>query len=138
MFTILMVEGGKAGRSGDISGARVEDIAAALDMDDDAVGAILDAMQGRVVDGGRLLNWRRYIEPSRPPASQWMAIRSRIFQRDNFTCAYCGERGGKLECDHVVPVARGGEHTDDNLVTACFSCNRTKRDRTPQEMGWRQ
>lgn len=68
VFTILMVEGGKAGRSGDISGARVEDIAAALDMDDDAVGAILEAMQGRVVDGQVLSGWDRR-QPKREDAS---------------------------------------------------------------------
>ncbi|MDQ0505966.1 hypothetical protein [Xanthobacter agilis] len=68
VFTILMVEGGKAGRSGDISGARVEDIAAALDMDDDAVSAIIDAMQGRVIDGHALSGWDRR-QPKREDTS---------------------------------------------------------------------
>jgi len=65
-------------------------------------------------------------EPERPPAHVWEAIRARIFMRDDYTCRYCGERGGKLECDHVVPVSRGGGHGDENLVTACFACNRAK------------
>jgi hypothetical protein len=59
VFTILMVEAGRAGRSGDVSGARAEDIAAALDMDDEAVEAILEAMQGRVLDGAALSGWEK-------------------------------------------------------------------------------
>ena len=56
-----------------------------------------------------------------------------VFERDDFTCQYCGKRGGDLECDHVIPVARGGGHETTNLVTACAPCNRSKRDRTPEE-----
>lgn len=71
----------------------------------------------------------------RPSAEVWMKTRERIFMRDDYTCAYCDERGGRLECDHVVPVSRGGSNSDDNLVTACFYCNRSKRDKLLGE--WR-
>jgi hypothetical protein len=59
-------------------------------------------------------------------SGEWAAIRSAIFARDDFTCRYCGARGGRLECDHVIPVSKGGASTPDNLVTACFDCNRSK------------
>lgn len=72
----------------------------------------------------------------RLPQSQWAKIRKQIFERDDYTCHYCGERGKQLECDHVVPVSRGGSHDPDNLVTACKPCNQSKRDKTPEE--WRQ
>ena len=68
VFTILMVEGGKAGRSGDVSGVRTEDIAAALDMDDAAVDAILEAMQGRVIEGSSLSGWEKR-QPKREDSS---------------------------------------------------------------------
>lgn len=68
-------------------------------------------------------------ETHRPPASVWKRLREAVFTRDDYTCRYCGARGGRLECDHVVPVSRGGGHEDSNLVTACFSCNRSKRAR---------
>ena len=73
--------------------------------------------------------------PERPPAHLWSGIRERIFARDDYTCQYCGERGMKLECDHIHPVAKGGNHEDENLATACLACNRSKRDKTVAE--WR-
>lgn len=100
----------------------------------EAVFAELTAL-GMICDGA-VTAWRQIVAPLRPPASEWSLTRSRIFVRDDFTCAYCGERGRKLECDHIIPVAQGGGHHDGNLVTSCFTCNRAKRDRTPQEMGW--
>jgi len=55
-----------------------------------------------------------------------------IFARDGNRCAYCGstplEDGAKLTLDHIVPYSQGGDHTADNLVTACDSCNASKSD----------
>ncbi len=59
------------------------------------------------------------------------------FLRDNFTCQECGlhpMREDKpwlpdislLECDHIIPLAKGGETTMDNLQTLCKKCNREK------------
>lgn len=62
----------------------------------------------------------------RPPAHEWRDIRAYVFERDDYTCGYCGARGVKLECDHVVPVSRGGSNYVDNLKTACKPCNRAK------------
>lgn len=59
--------------------------------------------------------------------------RQRVFERDNYACVYCGAIGVALECDHVVPVSRGGSNRQDNLATACVMCNRDKRDRTAIE-----
>lgn len=72
----------------------------------------------------------------RPPPSEWAIIRQRIFERDDFTCTYCGTRGGELHCDHVVPICRDGTNTDDNLTTACVDCNMRKGARLLSE--WRQ
>ena len=51
--------------------------------------------------------------------------RFRIFKRDNFTCTYCGSQSPDvvLHVDHILPVSRGGTNKEDNLVTACDSCN---------------
>jgi 5-methylcytosine-specific restriction endonuclease McrA len=31
-----------------------------------------------------------------------------------------------MEMDHLVPISRGGTNARDNLVLACFACNRSK------------
>lgn len=55
-------------------------------------------------------------------------VRFDVFKRDEFTCQYCGAHppAAVLECDHIHPVAEGGSDDLDNLVTACFACNRGK------------
>jgi 5-methylcytosine-specific restriction endonuclease McrA len=63
-------------------------------------------------------------EPS-PPAS---TLRERIFARDEYRCAYCGESfpPDALTLDHVEPRMRGGDRSGGNLVTACRTCNTRK------------
>lgn len=61
--------------------------------------------------------------------------RLQIYVRDRFTCQYCGVRfkADALTLDHIMPRARGGTATAENLVTACVRCNQRKADRTPEE-----
>jgi HNH endonuclease len=59
-------------------------------------------------------------------------LRFRVFQRDGYKCQYCGrtpQTGARLEIDHVIPVSQGGPTNIDNLITACFDCNRGKAAR---------
>lgn len=55
-------------------------------------------------------------------------IRFDIFKRDGFICQYCGNTPPKvvLEVDHIIPVCKGGTNSIDNLISACFDCNRGK------------
>lgn len=69
----------------------------------------------------------------RRPRPQVRLTRREVFQRDHFTCQYCGKQGRDLTLDHVMPRHRGGKHTWDNLVTACKACNHRKAGRTPVE-----
>lgn len=50
-------------------------------------------------------------------------------------CHYCAETIPRdlRTLDHRVPLARGGGHTKDNLVMACWTCNCSKRDMTEAE-----
>ena len=48
-------------------------------------------------------------------------------------CHWCGTKLDAITIDHVIPIARGGSHTPDNLVAACLRCNSSKRERLPQE-----
>jgi 5-methylcytosine-specific restriction endonuclease McrA len=61
--------------------------------------------------------------------------RIEVFQRDQFTCQYCGKETRQLTLDHVTPRYRGGQHTWENVVSACVPCNRRKAGRTPKEAG---
>ena len=66
---------------------------------------------------------------------EWQLLRAATFERDGFVCIYCGSDGeGKsLHADHVTPRSRGGVSSLENLAAACWRCNLSKRDRTPDE-----
>lgn len=85
-------------------------------------------------DGRIALIARRY-EQYRLGALEWSELRAAVFERDNFTCTYCGDHGGKLECDHIHPLSKGGSNDMENLTTSCLPCNRSKHAKTLAE--WR-
>ena len=39
-------------------------------------------------------------------------------------------------CDHIVPVARGGTSSLDNLATSCYKCNTIKSSWLLSELRW--
>lgn len=47
-------------------------------------------------------------------------------------CVACGETQN-ITADHIIPVSRGGEHSESNLQPLCGSCNSSKRDLTMTE-----
>ena len=69
------------------------------------------------------------------PYHQQKLNRFEIFNRDKYTCQYCGRQTKELTLDHVVPRRRSGRHVWENIVSACISCNRRKGGRTPDEAG---
>ncbi len=50
-------------------------------------------------------------------------------------CHYCQTVVGasSLTMDHIVPLARGGESSKNNIVAACRPCNQKKGLGTPVE-----
>ena len=57
---------------------------------------------------------------------QWQVLRLRIFTRDAWRCTRCG-KAGRLECDHVVPLEKGGDPYDPaNLQSLCRGCHLAK------------
>ncbi|MFC1961707.1 HNH endonuclease [Chloroflexota bacterium] len=67
------------------------------------------------------------------PLRETKMTRYEIFNRDGYTCQYCGKQTRQLTLDHVTPRYRGGQHTWENVVSACAHCNRRKAGHTPQE-----
>lgn len=55
-------------------------------------------------------------------------MRFYILERDHYRCRCCGRSQNEveLEIDHIVPIAKGGKSTSDNLQTLCTECNRRK------------
>ncbi len=69
----------------------------------------------------------------RRPYRQRKLTRFEVFHRDRYRCQYCGKETRQLTLDHVLPRFRGGQHTWENVVSACMPCNRRKAGRTPKE-----
>ena len=55
-------------------------------------------------------------------------LRFAIYARDGNRCRKCGRRSANLEIDHIVPIAKGGKSTYNNLQTLCHRCNVEKGD----------
>ena len=60
-----------------------------------------------------------------------------VFRRDKWRCWICGQKVNRKavapdplspSIDHVIPLARGGSHTYDNVKCAHFMCNSVKSD----------
>ena len=69
------------------------------------------------------------------PRFERRLTRFEVFNRDDYTCQYCGKQMRHLTLDHVIPRYRGGQHAWENVVSACMACNRRKAGRTPKEAG---
>ena len=75
----------------------------------------------------------RYVYARWLYAGEQRPTREAVLRRDRHRCAYCGKRGDTI--DHILPRAQGGSNTWVNLVTACFTCNGRKDNRTPKQAG---
>lgn len=61
--------------------------------------------------------------------------RREVFDRDNWTCCYCGEKvtPNNSTLDHYNPQHLGGNHSKENLKTSCLICNSIKSGKTYEE-----
>lgn len=99
----------------------------------------LVASNGRVVHSEKqefhvpsVVTVRHYVHVPYSAAAPAVS-RKAVFARDQGECQYCGDRAENL--DHVIPRAKGGKHTWDNLVAACKRCNSRKADKTLAKSG---
>ena len=68
------------------------------------------------------------------PQKRVAFTRFNLFLRDEFRCQYCGSKG-ELTFDHVVPRARGGITSWENVVAACSRCNLRKGSKSLRQVG---
>lgn len=73
---------------------------------------------------------KEFVQPQKRVAF----TRFNLFLRDEFCCQYCGARGD-LTFDHVVPRARGGITSWENVVAACSPCNLKKGSKSLRQAG---
>ena len=98
-----------------------------------------------VVDGkvitwkGKTPPWEKERNRKTPEYQQW---RTSVFQRDNYTCQKCGQKGGNLNAHHKIQWIDDKDLRYDmnNGITLCQACHRnihkkislqSKEDDTP-------
>ncbi|WP_415623399.1 HNH endonuclease, partial [Mycobacterium simiae] len=97
---------------------------------DPAGPVIHSATQSIVVPS--VIQLRSYVRV--PYRARVPMTRAALMHRDRFCCAYCGAKADTV--DHVVPRSRGGEHSWENCVACCSTCNHRKGDKLLTELGW--
>ena len=70
-----------------------------------------------------LTDEERELKRNYPEYSEW---REKVYERDNYTCQYCGERGGKLNVHHLNSYDWDKEHRTDinNGIVLCEKCHK--------------
>ncbi|MGO9508882.1 MAG: HNH endonuclease [Mycobacterium sp.] len=98
--------------------------------DDPAAPVIHAATTSIVVPS--VIQLRSYVRV--PYRARVPMTRAALMHRDRFCCAYCGAKADTV--DHVVPRSRGGDHSWENCVACCSTCNHRKGDKLLTELGW--
>ena len=105
------------------------DLAEVLDR---ALDALLERVEGRKL--GRTKAPRK-ARPSRVKRYVPRAVRREVLARDGERCSFVAEDGrrceeaGFLELDHVVPLSRGGESSQESVRVLCRAHNQYEAER---------
>jgi len=80
-------------------------------------------------------NWMYKHGNSKSHRTQWQtaihrAWRKAVFERDDYTCQICFNRGFELQADHIRCFAHNAElrYDIDNGRTLCVSCHKTTKN----------
>lgn len=76
------------------------------------------------VDGGRHEDYLNHLRKS----DEWTKWREQVFQRDNYTCQLCAEKGKELHPHHIKQKCDFPDliFDVDNGITLCKECHRSK------------
>jgi endogenous inhibitor of DNA gyrase (YacG/DUF329 family) len=91
---------------------------------------ILEALKQCWKNGKDHWNWKGGITPINQTirhSLEYKLWRTAVFERDNYTCRFCGQKGGILEADHIKPFSLYPELrlAIDNGRTLCRDCHKT-------------
>lgn len=89
-----------------------------------------ESIEKMVHKGEEHWNWKGGITPEHlrlRGTIEYKLWRKAVFERDKFTCRFCGKIGGDLHADHIKPWAMFPElrFAIDNGRTLCVPCHRT-------------
>lgn len=75
-------------------------------------------------------NWKNGATPQNKlirNGTEYKLWRTAVFERDGYTCIWCGIKGGNLNADHIKPFALFPELrlAIDNGRTLCVNCHKT-------------
>lgn len=61
-----------------------------------------------------------------------------LFKLQSGKCVYCNNdlvvnKTKKFELDHIIPLNKNGTNGIENLQLLCMKCNRSKKDKLPEE-----
>ena len=70
--------------------------------------------------------WGSTHKPTRLRGRRSQDRRKRIAERDGFCCQICGRVTAVGIADHIIPLAFGGEDTEDNMQWVCPACHLEK------------
>ena len=75
-------------------------------------------------------------------SKRWAQLRRSILDRDGWRCVRCG-RAGRLEVDHAIPMAAGGDPwSESNLQALCRGCHfrktarENRKEPSPEVAAW--
>lgn len=93
-------------------------------------GIIKQANRNKFASGESNPNWNGGTTPINEKlrkTSRYKRWRQTVFKRDNYTCQFCGKRGGDINADHIKPFAffPNLRYELSNGRTLCIPCHRT-------------
>ena len=91
--------------------------------------------------GEKHWNWKGGITPERRAirvSLEYKIWRRAVFERDDWTCVWCGRRGVVIHADHIKPFAYFPElrFAIDNGRTLCRECHLTTETYAGRADGW--
>lgn len=104
----------------------------------ESIGISLDSFHAAINDDGEVVIWQG--EPIPPfkrnnkqqrRTSQYAAWRTAVFERDNYTCQDCNQRGGELNAHHLQSFKKFPKlrYKIENGITLCEKCHRERHKR---------